>query len=50
MNINTNKLRSINGYAKERELTTQRVYQMIKEGKLKYIQIDKIKLIIVDNG
>ena len=45
LNIDKSKVKKISTYAKEYGITTTRVYQLEKEGKIKVIKIDGIKFV-----
>ena len=45
LNIDKSKVKRISTYAKEYGITTTRVYQLEKEGKIKVIKIDGIKFV-----
>ena len=45
LNIDRTKIKKISTYAKEYGITTSRVYQLEKEGKIKVIKLDGIKFV-----
>ena len=47
LNIEKKKKKKVSTYAKEYGITTSRVYQLEKEGKIKVIKLDGIKFVQV---
>jgi predicted transcriptional regulator len=47
LKIDRSKLRTFKNYAKEKGYTVQRIYQLVKEGSLKTVEVDGVKFIKV---
>ncbi len=48
MRIDSNKLKTVSNFAKEKGFTRQHVYRLIKNNEINSIEIDGIKFIILD--
>ena len=47
--MNKEKLITIRNYSTSKSITTQYAYQLIKNGKLKYKEIDGVKFVIIED-
>lgn len=47
LKVNITRLKTVNGYASDKGISTTEVYRMIKAGKIESFKVDKLTLIIV---
>ena len=49
MKIDTNKLKTLNNYAKEKGVARQRAYKLVDAGKIDCVEIDGVKFVLLND-